>query len=132
MDVDVFANLTDRRSYTPQLRIYLQCDQFPPFEELCRAMLPYEPTSQPRKSGAPCELSFVRRISFDSVSEFRIECDRVAKLIGCVFAGTVVMSCLFDTAYGETRYVVELRKERQSSGFAEVPPGHPAAGSDKV
>lgn len=107
------APLRLNMSDTPQVRIYLLCENRPPVAGLSRALPEYDAIV----ARAEGEVAFVRKIPMESEEQFRVECQRAANILALQVRADGYLSCVYDDDRGRTRFLIEFRKTGSSQDF---------------
>ena len=102
--------------HVPQIRIYLLSAERPPVTDLFRALVEYDPV--PARSEG--EVVFIRRIAVDGEEQYRLECERVAKILAPKTPADSSLSCVYDDAQGKSRFQLEFQKTGGSQDFVRI------------
>jgi len=116
---DVFKGHDElaRGPHPSQVRIYLLGKASLSAIDLSPALPDYELVF-PRSSD---EVALIRRISVESEGQFRLECERVAKILAPRIAGDSYLSCVYDDVQGRTRFRMDLQKTGGQEAFGASP-----------
>jgi hypothetical protein len=112
-----FAHL-DEGPHIPKIRVYLESESRPSAATLSGQLPQYQWIA----SHSHRDIVLIRKITFESAEQFRLECDRVARTLAPHVPPHSALTCMYDDDQGTTRFQIDLRKPGDGQEFIVTAP----------